>query len=70
MKNLAQLWKAGDINTSDYLQSQRQISNSYLAGLALESALYENWLTWMGASGQLEFYLNSQLPQTAPTTVK
>ncbi|QQX80717.1 TolC family protein [Shewanella sp. KX20019] len=70
VKNLAQQWRAGDINTSDYLQSQRQISNSYLAGLALESALYENWLTWMGASGQLEFYLNSQLPQTARTTVK
>jgi cobalt-zinc-cadmium efflux system outer membrane protein len=69
-KSLAQQWKTGDINTSDYLQSQRQMSNSYLAGLALESALYENWLTWMGASGQLEYYLNSQLPQTARTTVK
>ncbi|MCL1094008.1 TolC family protein [Shewanella kaireitica] len=60
-KNLAQQWQTGDINTSDYLQSQRQISSSYLAGLTLESALYENWLTWMGASGQLESYLNSQL---------
>ncbi|MFT5788702.1 MAG: cobalt-zinc-cadmium efflux system outer membrane protein [Shewanella sp.] len=69
-KSIAQQWKTGDINTSDYLQSQRQMSSSYLAGLALESALYKNWLTWMGASGQLESYLNSQLPQTARTTVK
>ncbi|WP_044556143.1 TolC family protein [Shewanella piezotolerans] len=69
-KNLAQLWQTGDINTSDYLQSQRQMSNSYLAGLDLESALYENWLTWMGTSGQLEFYLNRQLSQTARSTIK
>ncbi|ABZ75176.1 outer membrane efflux family protein, putative [Shewanella halifaxensis HAW-EB4] len=59
--SLSQQWQAGDINTSDYLQSQRQMSSSYLAGLTLESALYENWLNWMGASGQLEGYLNSQL---------
>lgn len=69
-KNLAQLWQTGDINTSDYLQSQRQMSSSYLAGLDLESALYENWLTWMGTSGQLEFYLNRQLSQTAHSTIK
>ncbi|MCL1056709.1 TolC family protein [Shewanella gelidimarina] len=68
--SLGQQWRAGDINTSDYLQSQRQISNSYLAGLTLESALYENWLTWMGASGQLEHYLNNQLPQTASATAR
>ncbi|MCG9728383.1 TolC family protein [Shewanella sp. Isolate13] len=60
-RSLSQQWRAGDINTSDYLQSQRQMSGSYLAGLALESALYENWLSWMGTSGQLEGYLNSQL---------
>ncbi|ABV85867.1 TolC family protein [Shewanella pealeana] len=59
--SLSQQWQAGDISTSDYLQSQRQMSGSYLAGLALESALYESWLSWMGASGQLEGYLNSQL---------
>ena len=68
-KNLAQQWQIGDINTSDYVQSQRQMSSSYLAGLKLESALYESWLTWMGASGQLEFYLNSQLPQASRTSV-
>ncbi|MCL1145464.1 TolC family protein [Shewanella marinintestina] len=60
-QSLSQQWQAGDINTSDYLQSQRQMSGSYLAGLALESALYESWLSWMGTSGQLEGYLNSQL---------
>ncbi|MCK8044982.1 TolC family protein [Shewanella sp. 1CM18E] len=61
-KSLSQQWQSGDINTSDYLQSQRQMSGSYLAGLSLESALYKSWLSWMGDSGQLEDYLNRQLP--------
>jgi len=58
---LAQQWRAGDINTSDYLQSQRQLSSSYLVGLTLETALYQSWLEWMGASGQLESFLQAQL---------
>ena len=65
-KSLSQQWQSGDINTSDYLQSQRQMSGSYLAGLALESALYSSWLSWMGNSGQLEDYLNRQLPNQDP----
>lgn len=59
---LAQQWRAGDIDTSVYLQSQRQLSTSYLAGLSLETALYTSWLEWMGASGQLEVFLLTQLP--------
>ena len=64
---LAQQWRAGDINTSVYLQSQRQLSTSYLIGLSLETALYTSWLDWMGASGQLEAYLNAQLPRLSKT---
>ncbi|MCG9712408.1 TolC family protein [Shewanella insulae] len=58
---LSQQWRAGDISTGDYLQGQRQLANSYLAGLSLESALYRSWLDWMGQSGQLENYLQRQL---------
>lgn len=64
---LAQRWRAGDIDTSVYLQSQRQLSTSYLAGLSLETALYTSWLDWMGASGQLEAYLNTQLAISSVT---
>ncbi|WP_076416059.1 TolC family protein [Shewanella sp. UCD-KL12] len=62
---LTQQWRAGDIETSVYLQSQRQLSTSYLAGLSLETALYTSWLEWMGVSGQLEAYLQAQLPASA-----
>lgn len=59
---LGQQWQAGDINTSDYLQSQRQLSSNFLVGLSLETALYSSWLEWMGASGQLEGFFSAQLP--------
>ena len=62
---LGQQWKSGDINTSDYLQSRRQLSSSYLAGLSLETALYSSWLEWMGVSGQLETFLTAQLSATS-----
>ena len=62
---LSQQWQAGDISTSDYLQSRRQLASSYLAGMSLESALYQSWLDWMGQSGQLESYFLRQLAQQA-----
>lgn len=52
-KSLSQQWQAGDISTSEYLQSRRQLAASYLVGLNLETAIYQTWLTWMGESGQL-----------------
>lgn len=62
---LGQQWQAGDISTSDYLQSQRQLASSYLTGISLESALYQSWLDWMGQSGQLESYFLRQLGREA-----
>jgi len=52
-KSLSQQWQAGDMSTSEYLQSRRQLAASYLVGLSLETAIYQTWLTWMGESGQL-----------------
>lgn len=52
-KSLSQQWQAGDVSTSEYLQSRRQLAASYLVGLNLETAIYQSWLTWMGESGQL-----------------
>lgn len=50
---LGQRWRSGDLSTSDYLTSRRQLASSFQAGLELEAALYQSWLEWMGASGQL-----------------
>ncbi|KPN75153.1 transporter [Shewanella sp. Sh95] len=52
-KSLSEQWRSGDVSTSEYLQSRRQLAASYLVGLNLETAIYQSWLTWMGDSGQL-----------------
>lgn len=78
-KSLSQQWQAGDVSTSEYLQSRRQLAASYLVGLNLETAIYQSWLTWMGESGQLMPFLNgtaeqisqapSHMPNAATRTV-
>ncbi|MFB2761909.1 TolC family protein, partial [Shewanella xiamenensis] len=47
-KSLSEQWRSGDMSTSEYLQSRRQLAASYLVGLNLETAIYQSWLTWMG----------------------
>ncbi|MGL5392329.1 MAG: TolC family protein, partial [Shewanella sp.] len=60
-KSLNEQWQAGDVSTSEYLQSRRQLAASYLVGLTLETAIYQSWLTWMGESGQLLPFIEQQL---------
>lgn len=62
-KSLSQQWQAGDVSTSEYLQSRRQLAASYLVGLNLETAIYQSWLTWMGESGQLMPFLDGSAEQ-------
>ncbi|WP_394493331.1 TolC family protein [Shewanella sp. ENK2] len=61
-------WQTGDISTSDYLQSQRQMSTSFVAGVNLEANLYQHWLTWMGDSGQLEQVLQQHFMTSKSAT--
>ncbi|MGL4714283.1 MAG: TolC family protein, partial [Shewanella sp.] len=63
--------QAGDVSTSEYLQSRRQLAGSYLVGLNLETAIYQSWLTWMGESGQLMPFIeqrNRALSITQPAS--
>ncbi|MCL1035688.1 TolC family protein [Shewanella submarina] len=55
--SLGQQWQLGDISTSDYLQSRRQLSANYLVGLQLETAIYQSWIDWLAVSGQLETFI-------------
>lgn len=66
-QSLSQQWQAGDVSTSEYLQSRRQLAASYLVGLNLETAIYQRWLTWMGESGQLMPFIEQRLTVTQST---
>ncbi|MCF1428313.1 MAG: TolC family protein [Shewanella sp.] len=63
--SLGQQWQLGDISTSDYLQSRRQLSANYLVGLQLESVIYQNWIEWLAASGQLVAVVRTLADQPA-----
>jgi len=65
-KSLSEQWRSGDMSTSEYLQSRRQLAASYLVGLNLETAIYQSWLTWMGDSGQLLPFIDT-FPSTSTT---
>jgi len=65
-KSLSEQWRSGDVSTSEYLQSRRQLAASYLVGLNLETAIYQSWLTWMGDSGQLLPFIDT-FPSTSAT---
>lgn len=65
-KSLSEQWRSGDVSTSEYLQSRRQLAASYLVGLNLETAIYQSWLTWMGDSGQLLPFIDT-FPSTSTT---
>ncbi|MGL5468630.1 MAG: TolC family protein [Shewanella sp.] len=65
-KSLSEQWRSGDMSTSEYLQSRRQLAASYLVGLNLETAIYQSWLTWMGDSGQLQPFIDT-FPSTSTT---
>lgn len=54
---LDQRWRNGDLSSSDYLLSRRQLVESFQAGIRLEQAIYQQWLSWMAASGQLPMAL-------------
>ncbi|MFV0595334.1 TolC family protein [Shewanella sp.] len=68
-KSLSELWRSGDVSTSEYLQSRRQLAASYLVGLTLETAIYQSWLTWMGDSGQLLPMTDKLADKSTPTTI-
>lgn len=64
--SLASQWRAGDISTSDFLQGKRQLTQSFIAGTELEARLYQNWLDWMGQSGQLATLVPASSVNQAP----
>ncbi|MFB2800611.1 TolC family protein [Shewanella seohaensis] len=67
-KSLSELWRSGDVSTSEYLQSRRQLAASYLVGLNLETAIYQSWLTWMGDSGQLLSVIDNLVDKSSSTS--
>jgi cobalt-zinc-cadmium efflux system outer membrane protein len=54
---LRQLWEAGELSTADYLVQLRQTIEVQDNAFALRLALWEGWLEWLRASGQIDDWL-------------
>lgn len=54
---LRQLWQAGELSTADYLVQLRQTIEVQDNAFALRLAMWEGWLEWLRASGQLDDWL-------------
>ena len=53
-EQLHRLWKAGDIGTTDYLVHAGQALDLRETALGLRETLWEAWLEWLSASGQVD----------------
>lgn len=67
---LERLWRAGELNVTDYLVQLNQTLDTQVSGLELERALRLAWFDWLGASGQLGAWLGMPIESVAnPGTV-
>jgi len=57
LKLLKQLWRAGDISTTDYLVQIKQNLDTQSAGIELKTTLWSSWLAWLNSTAQIESWL-------------
>ena len=57
LKLLKQLWRTGDLSTTDYLVQIKQNLDTQSAGIELHTTLWSSWLTWLDSTAQIESWL-------------
>jgi len=60
LKLLERLWRAGELATTDYLVQVQQTLDTESAGLALRRDLWQAWIGWLRAAGQVQTWLGLQ----------
>ena len=54
---IERLWRAGELNTTEYLVQVKQRIDSQIAGAELKGHAWQAWTAWLKASGQSESWL-------------
>ena len=67
---LNQLWESGDIDTADYVFGLQQRMQALHAGIAFERDLFDAWVSWLKASGQIESWLQDMSADKTVAAVK
>jgi cobalt-zinc-cadmium efflux system outer membrane protein len=64
---LKQLWEAGEIGTTDYLVQLQQTLDTQVSAAALHGAVWDAWIRWLSASGQIGTWLGIETAPIAAT---
>jgi cobalt-zinc-cadmium efflux system outer membrane protein len=59
---LQRLWQAGELGTTDYLVQLAQSLDTYASAVELRGSLWESWVDYLAASGELEAWLGLDAP--------
>ena len=51
---LERLWRAGELNTTDYLVQLQQTLNTRVAASEQRGVVWESWIAWLAVSGQVD----------------
>lgn len=54
---LEQLWKSGELSTTDYLVQLEQNIHTQIAGVELKGDVWQSWFQWLHATGQILSWL-------------
>lgn len=57
LKLLDRLWGVGELSTTDYLVQVKQGLDTESAGLTLQRELWQAWIGWLRAAGQVQTWL-------------
>jgi cobalt-zinc-cadmium efflux system outer membrane protein len=63
---LEQLWQAGELETTEYLVQLQQNLDTRIAGAELHGALWNAWVKWLAAAGQVSEWVG--IPADSATT--
>jgi len=59
LKLIQILWKSGEMSTADYLVQAKQNVDAQGTAVSLSTQMWQAWIAWLSASGQLEQWLTS-----------
>ena len=55
---LERLWRAGELSTTDYLVQVKQVMETQAGAIEQHGQMWQAWVEWLIASGQVEQWLN------------
>lgn len=60
---LERLWRAGELNTTDYLVQLQQTLDTRMAASEQRGVVWEAWITWLAVSGQVDTWSGFSTPR-------